>query len=196
MDFGPFRAIKSDTILSPSLPRLGIRISSDFIYLGKLHYISANTYHVELFIFLSPNSLGHVTRMLLVQFAGFLGNKAGVYLYPERSAIDFQGEAYLYEEQSIELEDFLKRYPNTEMAHAADYIRQRSYTLAGDMRHVRFSRLVSGDRRNEFAITYLDNTPEEPPGAVEVSNEKQSSLLDRALSSFSVVPYDSAAGNQ
>lgn len=195
MDFGPFRAIKGDTILSPSLPRLGIRISPDFVYLGKLHYISANTYHVEQFIFLSPNSLGHVTRVLLVEFAGFLGNKAGVYIYTERNSIDFDGDAYLYEEQAIELDDFIKRYPNTELAHAADYIRQRSYTLAGDMRHLRFSRLVSEDRRNEFVITYLDNISEDNNSTADIS-EEQATLLDRALSSFAIIPYDSVAGNQ
>ncbi len=195
MDFGPFRAIKGDTILSPSLPRLGIRISPDFVYLGKLHYISANTHHVEQFIFLSPNSLGHVTRVLLVEFAGFLGNKAGVYIYAERNSIDFDGDAYLYEEKVIELDDFIKRYPNTELAHAADYIRQRSYTLAGDMRHLRFSRLVSEDRRNEFVITYLDNISQDINSTGDIS-EEQATLLDRALNSFAIIPYDSAAGNQ
>lgn len=187
MDFGPHRAIKDDTILSPSMPRLGIRISPDYIYLGNLHYISANRNHVEQFLFISPSGIGHVTRMLLITFAGFLVNNEGTYEVAAQELVNLDGEEYLYEKQLININDFVRRSRGTELAHAADYIRQRSYTLAGDMRYQRFTRLVSPDRRNEFVIAYLENSPEDLPKAGALSQEESASLLDRALNSFTII---------
>ncbi len=126
MDFGPIRAIEGDTILSPSLPRLGVRISSDFIYLGDLQYIARETYHVEEFIFISPNGYGHATRLLLIHFAGFLENKEGAYAVKPQRSIRLDGEEYQYEVRFIDINDYLDRFPSSDIAHAADYIRQRA----------------------------------------------------------------------
>lgn len=187
MDFGPHRAIKDDTILSPSMPRLGIRISPDYVYLGNLHYISENTHHVEQFLFISPSGIGHVTRMLLVHFAGFLVHKEGSYVYSFRQSVNLDGEDYLYDNRLVDIYELVRRSPGSELAHAADYIRQRSYTLAGGMRYQRFARLVSPDRRNEFVIAYLETYPEEKPAVDALSKEEAASLLDRALNSFTII---------
>ncbi len=186
MDYGSFRAMKGDILLSPSLPRLGIRISSDFIYLGNLYYISSGTHHVEQFIFLSPNGIGHVTRMLLIQFAGYLSNKEGVYVFSTQQTIQLEGEDYFYDTRVIDIDDYIKRLPNTELAHAADYIRQRAYTLAGDMLYQRFTRLASSDQRNEFVIAYLESIDEGTSNSSSLSKASASPFLEHALGSFTI----------
>jgi hypothetical protein len=186
MDFGTIRAIKGDLLLSPSLPRLGIQISPDFIYLGNLHYISANTYHVEQFIYLNPNGLGHVTHMLLVQFSGFLGNKEGVYDYSIQPSVQLEGDEYRYELSVIDINDFIKRFPATELAHAADYIHQRSYTLAGDMQYQRFTRLVSPDKRNEFVIEHLESIGEVKHASSAPPQKNARDVLESARNSFTI----------
>ncbi len=191
MDFGTFRSIEGDTILSPSLPRLAVRIGPDFVYLGKLYYIAANTYHVEQFIFLDPNSLGLVTRVMLVQFAGFLGNKEGAYNYSHQKTVQVNDEAFFYEEKQVHIDDYVRRFPNSDLGHAADYIRQRSYTLAGDMNSHRFTRLVSPDARSEFAIIYLEGSPEGSTPGSTLSIDGSQTPQPHVLNCFSIVPYDS-----
>ena len=189
MEYGPIRTIESDTIISPSLPRLGVRISPDFIYLGDLQYIARETYHVEEFIFLSPNGLGHVTHLLLVHFEGFLENKPGTYENTARPTINLDGNHYLYDLFLIDLPDYLDQQPNSDIAHAADYIRQRAYTLAGKMTYQRFLRVVSEDMRNQFTIAYLERN-EDPELTSELLAQDESiaqSLRERALSSFSIL---------
>jgi hypothetical protein len=188
MEFGPIRAIKDDLVLSPSLPRLGIRISPDFIYLGDLQYIARETYHIEEFIFLSPNGIGHVTRLLLIHFAGYLNNREGAYEYTPLQTVRLDGEEYQYEADLIDINNHLSRFPASDLAHAADYIRQRAYTLAGDMVYQHFSRLVSPDRRNKFVVAYLERNNDPALTAEKLPQEDTArALLERAMTSFTIL---------
>ncbi len=156
MEYGTIRNIKDDMVLSPSLPRLGIRYNPEFIYLGDLQYIGNSGNHVEEFIFLSPNSQGHAKRLLLIRFSGVLENKEGTYPGLAGETIDLAGDSYTYMISFIDLQDFLARHPGSNMAHAADYIRQRAYTLAGDMIVQSFTRRVDAEQRHEFQIAYME----------------------------------------
>ncbi len=189
MDFGLIREIEGDTVLSPSLPRLGIRFSSDFIYLGDLQFIADETFHVEQFIFISPNGLGHVTRLLLIHFAGYLENKEGTFDYPPQPTIRMDGEEYRHEVRLIDINEHLEQFPASELTHAADYIRQRAYTLAGDMVYHRFSRLVSDNQRNEFIISYLERS-EDAQRTAELLRRDENyarALQERAQTSFTII---------
>ncbi len=189
MDYGPIRAIEGDTVLSPSLPRLGIRFSSDFIYLGDLQFIASETFHVEQFIFLCPNGLGHATRLLLIHFAGFLENKEGAFDYPPQPTVVLDGEEYQYEVRPIDINEYIEQFSASELVHAADYIHQRAYTLAGDMVYQRFSRLVGDNRRNEFIISYLECV-EDSRHTDELLRQDETfarTLLERAQSSFTII---------
>lgn len=189
LDYSSIRTIEDDIILSPSLPRLGVRISPNFIYVGDLQYIARDKQHVEEFIFLNPNGLGHVTQLLLVHFEGFLDNKPGMYDYHPRQSIQLDGSEYLYDLEFITIQDYIAHYPSSDLAHAADYIRQRAYTLAGEMTFQRFLRQVSPDRRNEFVVAYLerDEDPILTPEDLQADPAIGQALMDRALSSFTIV---------
>ncbi len=189
MEYGIIRTIKDDTIISPFLPRLGIQISPNYIYLGDLQYILRDTHHVEEFIFLNPSAIGHVTQLLLVRFAGFLDNKPGAYRYPENQAVQLDGDSYLYDISFINIQDYLAQYPQSDIAHAADYIRQRAYTLAGDFIYQRFLRLVSQDGRHEFTIAYLSNNDERGLTTEMHASDSviASQQLEQALKQFTIV---------
>jgi len=189
MEYGPIRAMEGDTIVSPTMPRLGIRISPDFVYLGDLQYIARETYHVEEFIFINPSGRGHARQILLVHFSGFLENKEGAYEHRSHPTIRLDGDDYQHEVRLVNINDYLTRYPDSDIAHAADYIHQRANTMAGDMVYHRFTRLVSADRRNQFIVAYLEtktdpqitqDTLREDPARVET-------LLSRALQSFTII---------
>lgn len=189
MEFGPIRMIQDDTILSPSLPRIGIRISPDFVYLGDVQYIARDTYHVEEFIFIVPNGIGHVTRLMIVHFEGFLENKQGVYDYIARPTVRLDGDEYLYDLQLIDLQEYLVQHPNSDLAHASDYIRQRSYTFAGDFTFQRFIRTVSEDRRNELVLLFLESNEDAQLKNEDIEKDAAlaKKLQDQALSSFTIL---------
>lgn len=182
MEYGPIREMKGDTILSPSMPRLGIQISPDFIYLGDLQYIARGTHHAEAFIFISPNGVGHVTRILLVHFEGFLENQQGEYRLAPQDTLQMDHSTYAVETSVIDLQEYIAQQPRSDLAHAADYIRQRGYTLTGDMRYLRFSRLVSDDQRNLFVIACLDHCTEDESSCADPVNGQAV-----ALSGFQLV---------
>lgn len=189
MEYGFIRAIEGDTILSPSLPRLGVRISPDFIYVGDVQYIARDSFHVEEFIFLSPNSIGHVTRLMLVHFEGYLENREGMYEYTARPSVHLDGEDYLYDLQFIDLQEYLNQRPNSDLAHAADYIRQRAYTVAGDYTFQRFIRAVGSERRDEFVVLYLERNEEPAYSPEDLLHDPAlaEKLQQRALESFEIL---------
>lgn len=189
MDFGIVRAVKGDLILSPAMPRAAIRYSPVFIYLGDLQYIARETHHVEEFIFLTPNSIGHAVRLLLVHFEGFLENKEGSYEYLPQQTVTLAGEEYQYEPYVVNIQDDFARFSGSDLNHAADYIRQRSYTLAGDMVYQRFMRFVSNDRRNLFSISYLERVDDLAltTDTLKANPETAADFLARARECFSIL---------
>jgi hypothetical protein len=154
-----------------------------------LQYIARETYHVEEFIFLNPSGIGHAKQLLLVHFSGFLENKEGAYENRPHPTIRLDEEDYQHEVRFININDYLARYPESDIAHAADYIRQRSYTLAGDMVYHRFSRLVSENLRDQFIIAYLEaNTdPSLSPAVLQANPDQAEALLKRALNGFTIL---------
>lgn len=193
MEFPSHRTIDGDMILSPGMPRAVIRYSQDFIYLGDLQYIARDTHHVEEFIFLRPNSIGHATRLLLVHFEGFLENKEGSYEFPNENILRLYEQDFSYERYFINIQDDLSRFPGSDLAHAADYIRQRAYTLAGDMIYQRFQRYVSPDQRNLFSVSYMEANNEPHLTAANLAQDESAAqgLFDRARSSFSIEEHES-----
>jgi hypothetical protein len=190
MDFGFHRTVDGDRILSPALPRVAIRYHYDFIYLGDLQYIARDTHHVEEFLFLVPSGQGHVRRMLLVHFEGFLENKEGSYEYLPQPLVSIAGCEYQYERYFINVQEDIARFPGSDLARAASYVRQRAYTLAGDMTVQRFSRYVSPDRRNLFSVTFLEEneSPRRTPALLNEDPAEAQALLERALASFTLLP--------
>lgn len=182
MEYGPIRMMKGDTIVSPSMPRLGVQVSPDFIYLGDLQYIAHGAHHAEAFILISPNGVGHVTRILLVHFEGFLENQEGAYRIASQTTIQMDDCTYAVETSVIDLQDYIAQQPRSDLAHAADYIRQRGYTLTGTMRYLRFSRLVSDDNRNLFVIACLDRCTEDEAACADPADGQVV-----ALSGFTIV---------
>lgn len=191
MEFSSHRTIDGDMILSPGMPRAAIRYSPEFIYLGDLQYIARDTHHIEEFIFLRPNSLGHATWLLLVHFEGFLENKEGSYEFPNQQTLHLYEQEFFYERYFIDIQDDFSRFPGSDLAHAADYIRQRAYTLAGDMIYQRFQRYVSEDRRNLFSVSFLEANNEPHLTAESLAQDKAAAdaLLQRAIDSFSIQLY-------
>lgn len=189
MEFGPIRAVKEDMILSPYLPRLGVRISEDYIYLGDLQYISQSTHHIEDFIFLCPSSQGHVSRLLVVQFDGFLDHKEGIYADADGANIDLAGDEYHHNLTLIDLPAFYKKSQGAHLFHAADYVRQRSYTLAGEMIYHTFLRMVTEDCRNRFSIHHMvqPGDPGLSPERLAENTDLRQNLLAQALTNFTIV---------
>ena len=192
MEFPSTRTIDGDAILSPGMPRAVIRYGNQFIYLGDLQYIARETHHVEEFIFLCPNSRGHATQLLLVHFEGFLENKEGSYEFPHQNPLRLYDQDFFYERYFINLQDDFSRFPGSDLAHAGDYVRQRAYTLAGDMIYQRFQRYVSQDRRYLFSISYLEANNEPRLTAADLAQDEHAAqaLLERAKNSFSIELHD------
>lgn len=190
MEMGTVRFVKDDTIVSRALPAATIRYSDDFIYLGNLNYISQDHHNVEAFIFISPNGRGHATSLLIVHFEGILEGQEGSCAGPSDGVIDLGGVPYQYQRHFIKGPGEYSRAKGTHLSLAADYIRQRAYTLAGDMIYHRFFRCIEPDLRHNISLSYLEATDDAQQAASLAENNPAAAqaMLDRALRSFEFLP--------
>ena len=189
MEYGEIRTMEGDTIISPASPRLRVRIDPTLIYLGDLQYLLHQTNRVQEFVFIDVNSLGHVTRIMLVQFQGFLESKVGKYDHPVHQTVRLSGQEYLYDVFFINLPEYIAAHPESEIARAADYIRQRAYTLSGDVVYQRFLRLVDAENRNQMIIAYMERNEDQALTTEAIQKDKAAAklLLERALNRFSIL---------
>lgn len=190
MEMGTVRFVKDDTIISRALPQATIRYSNDFIYLGNLQYISQDTHRIEVFIFIEPNARGHAASLLLVHFEGLLENQEGTCEAPGDGVIEIAGQTFQFQRRFLKGPEEFGRAAGTHLALAADYIRQRAYTLAGDMILHRFFRCLGPDLRNNFSISYLQAVEDAQAAAQQAEREPPAAqaMLERALRSFEIMP--------
>lgn len=189
MEKGALRFIKDDTIVSRATPRLTIRYSNDFIFLGSMQYIAQETHHIDAYIFLNPNIRGHAASVMLVHFEGLLEGREGSCMVPGDDTILLGGDMYQYQRRFISAATEFKRSAGTPLALAGDYIRQRAYTLAGDMIYHHFWRYLENDNRDSFSISFLEAT-EDGQAAAELADSdpaEAQAMLQRALRSFELI---------
>jgi hypothetical protein len=189
MEQGNTRIIDGDTIFSPSMPLINIRIDYNFVYLGKLHHILEECRQAEEFLFVDPSSRGHITRMLTVHFQGFLENACREYDYNSRQTVQLGRNDYLYDITFLNFLDYVDEYPDTDLARMADYIRKRGYILTGEAVSQRFLRVVDEAQRHVFFIEYLESTIDHELSQERLQTDEAAkrALLGRAKACFEVV---------
>jgi hypothetical protein len=189
MEQGNTRIIDGDMILSPSTPPIHIRVDSGFVYLGKLHHILEACRQAEEFVFVDPNSLGHITRMLTFHFQGFFETSCRSFDYTPRQSVRLGAHDYLYDVSFLNFRDYVEEHPDTDLARMADYIRKRGYNLIGEAVSQRFLRVVDESQQNVFFVEYLEGTGNYGLTAQLLKNDEsaRAALLDRARACFEFV---------
>jgi hypothetical protein len=189
MEMGTVRFVKDDTIVSRAQPAVTIRYNNKFIYLGNLQYISQDTHRIETFIFIEPNARGHAASLLLVHFEGLLENNEGTCEDAGESVTELAGQIYQVQRRFINGPAEYSRAAGTHLSLAADYVRQRAYTLAGDMIYHRFFRVLEPDLRSTINLTYLEATDDAQTAAEEAERDPSTAqaMLERAMTSFEIL---------
>ena len=193
MKFSP-RTVENNVLISKGLPALRIQISPQFTYVGSIRFPLYNAAHVEQHHFVIPDAARRVERLLWFQFEGYFDTNEYKYQYSIQDTLTLGGLTFLYDADTLNIDNDYKERPSSDSAHVVDFLKQEGYILEGD---TIFKRIVwlDSDLRNELMVIYTEslNSPGYRASILTESgvndNERISifnTLHERALSSFTV----------
>lgn len=184
-----------NTILrSEQLPAIEIQIDPEFKYVGSTSFILYDIAHVEQHHFIVADAERHVLRRLWFQFEGFLNDNNHTYDYSGMDALTLNDFTFLYNTYPMNMEEVYKERPLSDSVHVVDFLKEKGYSLSGDIMSHRMVWL-DADLRNELLIVYsealaptgyrLSDIIEDGPDAAEWAALSQG-LQERSLASFKI----------
>jgi hypothetical protein len=152
------RRVKGHVLISTYLPSIRVRLDKRLKYVGSQKFILYQRAQVEQHFFLDADKQGHLKRMYMVQFEGYLPNINGTYDYPPTKTVDLGGQTYIVNAESIpNVSAVLKQDPQSDVARAASFLESKGYRVTESIVFQRFVRLVDEAKRNEFILVYIED---------------------------------------
>lgn len=166
----PRRHFELGTFISSQLPPISIRVGEDFRYLGATTFRLGGQALVDRHHLVDVGADGHVERILILHFEGFLSGSEGRYRYGIPSGQDAAGPDFRFTLEPVRLGDhdyihntwFLSAQenidanPGGELEQSAKLLEHHGYTLPEELRMSRFLRIVDEEARHEFILFYLE----------------------------------------
>jgi hypothetical protein len=193
MKYSP-RTVENNLLISEGLPEARFQVGPQFTCVGNTVFTLYNAAHVEQHHFVFADTAKRVERLLWFQFEGYFDTNQYRYDYPGMETMTLDSLTFLHDADVMNVDADYTDRPDSDSAHALDFIKQEGYTLEGD---VMYKRLVwlDPDLRNELMIIYSEDLL--PTGfriadlaegsqAIDRRNSLFRDLHERALSSFRV----------
>lgn len=181
----PTRRVKGQVLTSIYLPAISIRFEKRFKYIGSQKFILYDRAQVEQVFFVDADSRQRISRMYMVQFEGYLPNINATYDYPVTKTISLGGQTYIVDAQSIpNVSAALKQEPQSDVAHAASFLKGKGYRISESIVFQRFVRLVDDAKRNEFILLYVEDAG---AGVSSETARAKQELSSRALKGFTIL---------
>jgi hypothetical protein len=179
------RRVKGQVLTSIYLPSIRVRFDKRFKYIGSQKFILYNRAQVEQVFFVDADSQQRISRMYMVQFEGYLPNINATYDYPVTKTISLGGQTYIVDAESIpNVSAALKQDPQSDVAHAASFLKGKGYRVSESIMFQRFVRLVDDAKRNEFILLYVEDAG---AGASSETERAMQEFSSRALKGFTIL---------
>ena len=179
------RRVKGQVLTSIHLPSIRVRFDKRFKHLGSQQFILYDRAQVEQVFFVDADSQQRIKRMYMVQFEGYLPNINASYDYPATNTINLGGQTYIVAAESIpNVSAALKENPQSDVAHAASFLKSKRYRVSESIRFQRFVRLVDDAKRNEFILLYVEDAD---AGATSETERAKQEFSSRALKGFTII---------
>ena len=179
------RHVKGRVLTSVDLPRLRIKFSKAFKYVGSQRFILYGRAQVEQHFFVDADKQRRIKRMYMLQFEGYLPGIGDVYNYPVTKTVNLGGQNYIADAEVVpDVPAALKQNPQSDVAHAASLLESKGYNIGKAIMFERFVRLVDEAKRNEFILLYVEIPGEHASPQME---QVEQELSRRALKGFTIL---------
>jgi hypothetical protein len=179
------RRVKGQVLTSTSLPATRIKVDKSFKYVGSQSFILYDRAHVEQHFFVNADNQGHIKRMYMMQFEGYLPNIKATYDYPVTKTVTLGGQTYIVNSEGIpSVPAALKQNPQSDVTRAASFLESKGYRISESIMFQRFVRLVDDTKRNEFILLYVEDAV---IGASAENEKARQEFSSRALKGFRIL---------
>lgn len=176
----PNRQVKGQILTSKSMPQLRLKFGKKFKFGGFHEFVLYDRAKAEQFFFIEAENK-KIKRLYMLQFEGFLPNVQGKYDYNEPQTVEIGGLKYFSNSENIpNVEMALQAVPDSDIAKAAKFLRDKGFILMKSLKYQRFVRVLDDAQRSEFIILYIEDA--ENGGKVETKD-----LPSRALANFKIL---------
>ncbi len=196
MGADPLRRVEGRTLVSDRMPAIRIEVAGAFEYVDRLRFVLYGVARVESFLFVAHHHQ-RVTKLLLVQFEGYLDDNDHVYDYPITETVTLGRHAYLTDTALVTLTP--PTPPDSDVGRAIALLNGKGYALPAAGVGRRFVRLLDDARRNELLILYGEDLRDVGLTAEELAADERfaewwaeivPAVHDRALRSFTIRDND------
>ena len=149
------RDVVGNVLTSTYLPPIRIHVDPAFQYLGTLQFVLYDVARVEVFVFVVADRQ-HVTRMVLIDFEGYLEDTPYTYDYPPTTTVNLGGQEYLADAWLVTDELLAQQRQDSDLVQIVTFIQHHGYTLPHAAMLQRFVRVVDAAKRHEVLIFYLE----------------------------------------
>jgi hypothetical protein len=192
------RPVVDNQLVSPEHPALRMRVDPGLPYLGATELEIKGLAWAERHHFVEHRD-GHVRRMLVVQFEGFLPTTDEVYRYPLPDPVTLGGDTW----GTWVFGYAVAHSTAPETADTGRFLADRRLALDDEQIMARFARILGKDARHEILIFYHEplgrlgyslgsifDGDVIPPVYASVATE----LKARARRAFTLLPLETLAG--
>lgn len=163
---------------STDAPPLRLKLEKKLKFVGSHDFALYDRAKAEQFFFVEVEGKT-IKRLLMLQFESFLPDAEGKYDYNEPHSAEIGGRRYFSNSETIpDVEAALKALPGSDIAKAADFLRNKGFKPMKSLKYQRFVRVLDDLKRSEFIILYVEDAAD----SVDVTD-----LQKRALAAFTVL---------
>ena len=190
------RHVENNRLISDNEPPLRLSVAKELPFIGKVPFVLRGVAQGERYIFAETDSAKRITRMLVVQFEGFLPQVDDYYKYSlGRTPMRLGKHDYRHNVWAWDSSAEVKQSPGSESAAMQRLLDAKGLKLDDQLVMSRFARAVGEDKRHEIIFFYIEPlTPygykvtdfdfEKPLAGKQAEWEKQ--FRERSLKMFSV----------
>ncbi|MBS1797581.1 MAG: hypothetical protein JSS81_27405 [Acidobacteria bacterium] len=151
------RTVKGRVLTSQGAPAIRLKFGKKFKFAGAQDFVLYDRARAAQFFFVESRGK-KIERLYLIQFEGFLPDREGTYNYNEPRTVEIDGSKYFSNAEAIpDTEAALRAVPDSDIAKAAKFLREKGFELMKSLRFQRFVRVVDDARRSEFIILYVED---------------------------------------
>jgi len=171
------REAKGRVFVSKSTPEIRLKFGKKFKFAGSQEFVLYDRANAAQYFFVEAEDK-KIKRLFMLQFEGFLPGIEGKYDYDEPNSATVGGIKYFSNSENIpDVEAALKAVPDSDIAKAAKFLKDKGFILMNSIKYQRFVRVLGEAKRNEFIMLYVEDA-EMPNNNVD--------LQTRALANFKV----------
>jgi hypothetical protein len=193
----PERTVENNVLASSTLPPLRVQVDSALTYLGNLKSTIHNQAHIDNYYFVERDDEGFITRLVYLQFEGYLPDVEASYTYPDMQPCKLGREAFMYDGGVRRFAQTLidSRGPDSDVAQTVEFLANHGacFSEGAWYAHLRFVKVLGEDQRNEVLLLYLERVDAVPDDIAEKSRESADwshycqALCERATKLFHMI---------